>query len=99
MEVMADMGLNQGPWMSMGARADMGRGADAALKPEGNYAADVAQNLWMSPRSWWIAVTKINAEKFAEGRGARGKGSQRGTDGPRPRDKSFWTSSTVRRRG
>ena len=80
------------------ARTDMGRETDAALKPEGNYAADVVLNLWMSPRGWWIAVMKINAEKFAAKRGARGKGRQRGIDGPRHRAKSFWMSSTTKRK-
>ena len=30
----------------------MDRATDAALKPEGNIAADVVLDPWMSPQSW-----------------------------------------------
>ena len=66
----------------------MGRATDAALKPEGNIAADVVLNPWMS-RIWWTAATKINAEKIVARRGARGKERQGKTDGPRSKGKRF----------
>ena len=67
----------------------MDRATDAALKPQGNIAADVVLNPWMSPRSWWTAAMKINAEKIAARRGARGKERQGKTDGPKFRGKRF----------
>ena len=67
----------------------MDRATDAALKPEGNIAADVVLNPWMSPRSWWTAAMKVNAEEAAAKGRARGKERQKGTDGPRSRAKRF----------
>ena len=67
----------------------MGRETDVALKPEGNFAADVALNLWMSHRNWWTAAMKINAEKIAVRRGARERERQGKTGGPRSKGNGY----------